>query len=66
MTRQFQFSLKWLFVATLVVAAFFAGRHFEHRQRLVDREHYAASLELLEAENEALRKKQSNPFIGSR
>jgi hypothetical protein len=31
MSRRFQFSLKWLFVAMLVVAAFFAGLHLGHR-----------------------------------
>jgi hypothetical protein len=33
MPRRFQFSLKWLFVATLVVAAFFAGIQFERERR---------------------------------
>jgi len=37
MSRRFQFSLKWLFVAMLVVAAFFGGmslqRRLEERKR---------------------------------
>jgi hypothetical protein len=31
MSRRFQFSLKWLFVAMLVVAAFFGGMAVERR-----------------------------------
>lgn len=33
MSRRFQFSLKWLFVAMLVVGAFFGGIHFEREWR---------------------------------
>ncbi|HET6879093.1 MAG TPA: hypothetical protein VFI31_02995 [Pirellulales bacterium] len=33
MTRRFQFSLRALLVAMLVVAAFFAGIHFERERR---------------------------------
>ena len=37
MSRRFQFSLKWLFVAMLAVACFFGGIHFEReRQRRQD------------------------------
>jgi hypothetical protein len=33
MSRRFQFSLKWLFVAMLVGAAFFGGINFERERR---------------------------------
>jgi hypothetical protein len=33
MSRWFQFSLKWLFVAMLVVGAFFGGIRFERERR---------------------------------
>jgi hypothetical protein len=33
MTRRFQFSLKWLLVATLAVSCFFGGIHFEREWR---------------------------------
>jgi hypothetical protein len=33
MSRRFQFSLKWLFVATLAVACFFGGIRFERERR---------------------------------
>jgi vacuolar-type H+-ATPase subunit B/Vma2 len=51
--RFFQFSLKWLFVVMLVVAAFFGGRetgHREERQRLA-----AEWAKAEEAQQDALR-----------
>ena len=33
MSRRFQFSLKWLFVAMLAVACFFGGIRFERERR---------------------------------
>jgi hypothetical protein len=36
MSRRFQFSLRWLFFATLVVAAFFGGIRFERERRHKD------------------------------
>jgi hypothetical protein len=33
MNRRFQFSLKWMFVAMLVVGCFFAGIRFERERR---------------------------------
>jgi hypothetical protein len=55
-----------LLVAMLVVGAFLGGRHFEHRQRMMDREQYAASLEALVEENVTLRQRQSNPFLSAK
>jgi hypothetical protein len=40
---RFQFSLKWLFVAMLVVAAFFAGIHFERQRRNREDESYESA-----------------------
>lgn len=49
MTRRFQFSLKWLFVAMLVVAAFFTGIRFEReRLRAKLRDDPFAGLDLIE------------------
>jgi hypothetical protein len=50
MSRQFQFSLKWLFVLMLVVAAFIGGIHFERerRRRAEEAEASAVYNELLE------------------
>ena len=55
MARRFQFSLRALLVAMMVVAAFFSGIHVERRRKAA---HYDDAIKALEAENAALR----NPF----
>jgi hypothetical protein len=42
MSRRFQFSLRWLFVAMLAVACFFGGIHFERERKI--REEEAAAI----------------------
>lgn len=53
MRRRFQFSLKWLLVAMLIVAAFFGGIRFE-RER-VERERLRLALDAQQKEVDQLR-----------
>jgi hypothetical protein len=55
MSRRFQFSLRWLFVAMLVVAAFFGGAAWQRNEWLGPLLEADVMNEFLRRENDSLR-----------